>query len=110
MSALLPTKRELFRDRVKITLELLEEREQTRRHWEYDSSSDSPFDESNYPTPLFVFNVAMQCAPLSLEDIETRRKQNIPLDDIVTQLYDASGQPEPSFQFAKFTPTNPATP
>lgn len=106
MSVLL-TKRELFRARVKLTLELMERREKFRRDWGHDSSSDSPFDESNYPTPLFVFNVAVQCAPLSLGDIETKRKQNIPLEDIVTQLYDASGQPEPSFQFAKFTPTNP---
>lgn len=101
------TKRELFRSRVKLTLELLEERENFRRDWGHDSASNSPFDEANYPTPLFVFNVAVQCAPLSLGDIETKRKQNIPLEDIVTQLYDASGQPEPSFQFAKFIPTTP---
>ena len=102
-------KREAFRQRLGLTLELLAERK------EYNPTLDPNFGENNYPTPLYSPNVAVQCAPVRLSDVQDRWVQGASLDDMMVEFYDQGGQPTPSYQFAKFVPyelddTRPPTP
>ena len=103
MTSVSLSKREQFRKRLEITVDLLTQREEFRQR---NGCDGEEFDESDYPTPLFFLNVAVQCAPLSLKDVETQRKKHLSVDDMMVQLYDPTGQPDPMFQLAQFVPEN----
>ena len=98
------TKREQFRKRIATTLELLEMREKTRER--YGQKDDPDFDEADYSTPCFIYNVCVHCDPLNVMEIETMRKTGKSLDDIMVKLYDEQGQPEPTIKISEFVPYN----
>lgn len=103
MSAPSEYKREQFRKRLETTVKLIKKRE------EFNPNFDPNFDEADYPTPYFIMNVAMQCAPINFKEVENRYRRNVSVDDMMVELYDRGGEPAPSFQFATFTPHPPPT-
>lgn len=75
----LPTKRAAFRQRLQLTLELLQAREQL------NPEHDSEFSESDFPTPLFIMNVAMHCHPFNPLALDKRRREGRSLDDLMLE-------------------------
>lgn len=70
------TKRDRFRRDLTIALDLLAEREQ------YNPTHDPEFDEANFPTPLFIYNVACFCHPFHPLLIDRLRRHGHSLDEI----------------------------
>lgn len=94
-------KRDKFRQRLTVAVQLIEERENLKKSWNLQHTPN----EADFPTPLFAGNVAVQCAPIPFTAVETAWRQGRSVDDMlrdfVTYAMITRG---PSFQFAEFTP------
>jgi hypothetical protein len=80
------SKREQFRKRLETTVSLLNERQTYPIH-------DPNFSESDFPTPLFIYNVMFHCNPIPVSAVETYRQQGKSIDDMLVDLYDKIPNP-----------------
>jgi hypothetical protein len=89
-----------LRKRLEGTIELLIAREKTRE--EYGQKDNPYFDECNYPTYCYIYNVAFYCAPMNPFQIEQWRKEGKTVDEMLAQI----NETEPTYAVAKFVPAD----